>query len=239
MTAPEHPGTCRDCGTAINAGEAKAFGVCDACWAKAYPEAEHPTVPTSLHPSVPVDEGGWPCREVPPRSLMQRAIETREDLAAAATEHARDFFGSDPSKWTPDNWERVIVGALDRLNREHFPEVAALQGLQRDLDATRRELAEAREELKSQVAGWEILYRRDSDAHVDTLRELTSVRRERDAFRKLLAEEVRTSFCQESPSENADVAASFCIDLTDPNGVATCWPCRARRALATPPEPQR
>lgn len=28
---------CADCGTALNAGEAKTFTVCDACWDKAYP----------------------------------------------------------------------------------------------------------------------------------------------------------------------------------------------------------
>ena len=55
----------------------------------------------------------------------------------------------------------------------------------------------------------------------------------------LLREEAETNFCLESPSVNGDVTKPFCIDLTDPNGVATCWPCRARRALATPPEPQR
>lgn len=36
LSAPLARETCRDCGTAINAGEAKVFGVCDACWDKVY-----------------------------------------------------------------------------------------------------------------------------------------------------------------------------------------------------------
>ena len=151
MTAPEHPGTCRDCGTAINAGEAKAFGVCDACWAKAYPEAEHPTVPTSLHPSVPVDEGGWPCREGAPGELCPACESTTGcacsefDVLGAVVE--RNPIPSVPplhsrasAAGTIASLEGTVVACrltIERLTGENF-------ALQRDLDATRRELAEGR-----------------------------------------------------------------------------------------------
>jgi len=171
MTTTEHPGTCATwCGTTgddLPTRESNvwiynraAYGVnhrfcTESCRDAGRPlnpaPAEHPTVPPSLHPSVPVDEGGWPCREGAPGELCPACESTTGcacsefDVLGAVVE--RNPIPSVPplhsrasAAGTIASLEGTVVACrltIERLTGENF-------ALQRDLDATRRELAEGR-----------------------------------------------------------------------------------------------